>query len=95
MEALGEEAGWKREDEEPFGGGLCERGEDIGAQNLVGSIALGIFDGTAITGGEEQHTAVAQQLHHVIIEIARFFLIGQDDEEGLCLTGCGEHHSGC
>ena len=57
-----------------------EGGENLGTEDLIGSITLCIFDGTTEGGGEEQHLSVSQHLLEVLIEIACLFLIIEDDE---------------
>ena len=39
-------------------------------QDFVGTVALAVFDGTAITAGEEQHPFLTQQLRQVVVKIS-------------------------
>ena len=51
------------------------------AENLAGSVALSVLDGTSVAGREEQYALVAHQLYEVVVEIARLIGILQDKEE--------------
>ena len=63
------------------------------AEDLVGSIALAVFDGTLIAAREEEHPLLPHHLCQVVIEIARLFLIVEDKEERRApLWHRSEHH---
>ena len=61
--------------------GPLQAAQHLGAQYLVGGILLPVLDGAAERRGEEQHFRIAQHLHQVVIEIAGFFHIAQDEDK--------------
>ena len=72
--------------------GLLQAAQHLGAQYLVGGILLPVLDGTPEGRGEEQHLAVAQHLHQVVVEIARLLQVAQDEDERL--TPLPRQHGG-
>ena len=73
-----------------------ESRQHLGAQNLAGSITLGILHGTPITGREEQHLIGTHQLGEIVIEITCLLSILKHKKH-LCLTlgsQTGKHHRG-
>ena len=56
-------------------GGEAQLSQYLGAKNLVGSIALAVFDGPPETGGKEKYAFVIQQLHQIMVEIASLISI--------------------
>ena len=66
----------------------AERGqptEHLGAQNLVGSVALTVFHRPPEAGRQEKHLLGAQHLRQVVIEIACLFGVVQHEKHR---TGC-------
>ena len=59
---------------------LLQAAQYLGAQYFVGGILLPVFDGTAERGGEEEHLLRAQCLAEVVIEVAGFFQVAQNEE---------------
>ena len=62
--------------------GLLQAAQYLGAEYLVGGILLPVLDGTPEGGGEEQNFLIAQHLHQVVVEIARFLQVAQDEDVG-------------
>ena len=56
----------------------------VSAQNLVGSIALGILHGAAVCGRVEQDILVAKYLHHIMVEITSSLFVVEQNQKGGC-----------
>ena len=59
-----------------------EAGESLGTEDLVSGIPLGVFNGTTERGGKEQNIVVPQNLFEVVVEIACFLFVVEDDKRG-------------
>ena len=60
---------------------FLQTAQHLGAQYLIGSVLLSVFDGTAEGRREEQHIGITQHLYEVVIEITGLFQIAQNEDK--------------
>ena len=60
----------------------AETAEHLGAQYLVGGIALAVAHGAPVARGEKEHALLAHNLSKIVVEIARLVGIGEDKDHG-------------